>query len=136
MARDSRGRFTGSGGGGATIDASAFLQDLHIIEVELRKAVHDAVRDAVQATEEAAKATTLYQDRTGDLRKSTRGEMKFSINGTVKAGGKDAPYGAFVNNGTSMMAARPFMDDARAVGEKVLDYGLEYYCDQAINKAG
>jgi len=126
----------GGGGGGTTIDAVAFLQGLHVIEVGLRRAVHDAVRDAVQATEDAAKATTLYNDRTGDLRKSTRGEMKFSVNGTVKAGGKDAPYGAFVNNGTSRMAARPFMEDAAKVGERVLDYGLEYYCDQAINAAG
>jgi len=136
MARDSRGRFVGGGGGGsgfgsaATVDASAFLQDFHALEADLHRAVEEAVRVAVDATEESAQKTTRYQDRTTNLRKSTKRGMVFATNGEVSAGDEEAFYALFVEN------SRGFMYEAEKVGEKVLDHGLEYYCDQAINKAG
>ena len=109
------------------IDARAFLQDFHALELDLRRAVKEAVAVAAKAAEDHAKATTLYNDRTGNLRKSTRGVSAFIAEGEIRA---DMPYAQFVENG------RPFIYQASKVGEKVLDHGLEFYCDQAINKAG
>ena len=133
MARDSKGRFTSGGGGGGIgvdVDASAFLQDFHALEGDLLRAVEEAIRVAVDATEESAQKTTRYEDRTENLRKSTKRGPVFTTNGEVVAGDGEAPYAMFVEN------LRGFMYEAEKVGEKVLDHGLEYYCDQAINKAG
>ena len=112
------------------VDARAFIADLRKLESELHRAAHDAVEAATKAGEEHAKATTLFNDRTGNLRRSIKGVMKFSVAGELRAGGRaeGATYAQFVENG------RPFMYEASKVAEKVLDHGLEYYCDQAISK--
>jgi len=107
------------------IDATAFIADLHRLGSELHRAAHDAVEAATKAGEEHAKATTLYQNRTGDLRRSTKGVMKFSVVGELRA---EMKYAQFVENG------RPFMYLAGRVAEQVLDYGLEFHCDQAIRR--
>ena len=53
--------------------------------------------------------------------------LRFVSNGQVR-------FSAGVNHpGT---AERPFMNHARNVGEQTLEYGLEYYVDAAIKRAG
>ena len=108
------------------VDSAAFIHDMRQLETALHRAAHDAVEAATKAGEEHAKATTLYKNRTGNLRRSTVGVMKFSTAGELRAGEPDAPYAQFVENG------RPFMHRAGKEAEKVLDHGLEYYVDQAI----
>jgi len=142
-------------------DARAFLVDLKALEVDLRRAVHDGVRDAVKAGEEDARTTTLYKDQTGALRRSTVGTQISSVKGEIRAGAKHARFIengtpphviegkgggtlSFVANGSRVFARRvnhpgtaerPFMAHAASVAEKTLDYGLEFYVDQATSRS-
>jgi len=139
----------------------AFLADLKALEADLRRAVHDGVRDAVKAGEDDARATSLYNDRTGALRRSTVGTQISSVKGELRAGAKHARFVengtpphvieakgggtlSFVMNGTHVFAKRvnhpgtaerPFMAHAATVAEKTLDYGLELHVDQAISRS-
>jgi bacteriophage HK97-gp10 putative tail-component len=132
---------------------------LRLLEAAIRNVTVQAVRATVQDAEDHAKRTTLFRDRTGTLRRSIRGSAS-GYEGEVRA---NAPYATYVENGSppreitprgggalrfemngqTVFAKRvqhpgseerPFMQQARDHGEKVLEYGLDYSVDFAIQK--
>lgn len=143
----------------ATIDSRAFFEQLHTLGASLRNNATQALKAAVQTAEADARATTLYNDRTGALRKNTFGSVD-GLEGKLVAKTK---YARFVESGTAPHVIegrrggmlrfvmngevifrrrvnhpgtqpRPFMEHASQVGEQTLDYGLEYFTDFAIQK--
>ena len=145
-----------------TIDGRATISDLRDLNAALRNGAVTALRSALSAAEADAKSTTLYRDQTGTLRQNTKtdtGQIA-DLKGSLVA---DTKYAAFVENGTpphrieprnaSVLrfvsngqvmfargvnhpgtAERPFMTHARGVGEQTLEYGLEYFVDEAIKR--
>jgi hypothetical protein len=142
-----------------TIQGRQFLDELRVLAAGIRNNAHQALKSAVQAAEEDARGTNLYNDATGTLRKNTRGEVD-GLMGELKAATK---YAAWVESGTPPheiqgrrggtlrfvvggstvfarrvmhpgTAERPFMQHARDVGEKTLEYGLEYFTSAAIER--
>lgn len=140
------------------IDAKAFVSQLHTLGGGIYNAASMALRSAVQAAEADAKGTTLYNDRTGLLRSKTTGSVN-GLSGEIRAA---TPYAKWVENGTRPhkitarkggvlcfvsggatrfarsvnhpgTAERPFMQHAKDVGEKTLDYGADYFLDYATN---
>jgi hypothetical protein len=116
-----------------------------------------AVKAAVTAAVDDAKATTLFKDQSGALRKSITG-TSFGLEGSVTA---DAGVAKFIENGTRPhvieargsgtlafvangstvfarrvnhpgTAPRPFMEHAKQVGEQTLDYGIELLLEKPI----
>lgn len=113
------------------------------------------MRATVETAEAVAKGTKLFNDISGDLRKSIGGKPT-GLEGKVIAASK---YARFVEYGTEPhvieaksgstgrvrrvnhpgTAKRPFMAEAARVGQQTLDYGLEISTDQAIavfNRSG
>jgi len=117
-----------------------------------------ALRAAVRAARDSAKSTKRFKDVTGWLRGSIREDFDGPFKGRLRAGPK---YARFVNDGTPPheisakgggvlhfqmqghdffrrsvhhpgTKPRPFMDDAAAVGEQTLDYGLELMIERPI----
>lgn len=136
-----------------------FIDGLHLLEGALYNAGVQAIRGAVKDTEAHAKATTRFQDRTGKTRGSIEGTAN-GLEGEVKAAGASK----WIENGTEAhlierkkakalrfevagsvrfakrvhhpgTKAQPFMTEARDLGEKVLEYGLESLTDEAIKRS-
>jgi hypothetical protein len=124
------------------IDGQAFLADLKILENDILGHVKSAVERAVDETIKHAKATTLFTDRTGFLRRSIVGWTLDNVGEAsamasyahyINAGTKPHiirgnPFLTFVWNGEKMSfrsvqhpgtAPREFMDLARDWGEAV-----------------
>lgn len=120
--------------------------------------VSQAIRVATDAAYQDAKATTLFKDRTGELRGSI-GESVDGLKGRVWRGRKK--YFGFVANGTKPhmivgnpflsfvwkgarvffryvnhpgTVARPFMQHAYEVGQRVLDAQGDRFVDAAIRR--
>lgn len=127
------------------------------LEAGLNQAGHLALRSAVKASEDSAKATALWHDKTGGTRGSIKSEV-FGEVGFVRAGGAARfleygtppheihgnPFLRFQVNGqwvtTRLVkhpgtAERPFMQQASDVGQLAGDYGAEYFADFAIKRA-
>lgn len=139
------------------IHATRTLEGLSLLEAGIVQAVGLTLRSAVKATEASAKATTRFHDRTGETRGSIRGEIQGFGRGRVIAGGASRlleegtvphtivgrPLLRFVVAGQVLFrrsvkhpgtAARPFMSEARAVGEQTAAYGAEYFVSEAIRR--
>lgn len=120
------------------VDARACSRDLDRLEDDIVVAAQNALRAAIAAALESARATTLYHDQTGTLRRETKSEFFASeLTGRIGAG---TTYARYVESGTephdiSARGGGPFMQRAAAVGEQSLDYGLEYYVNGAIEAA-
>lgn len=143
----------------ARIDGKQCADDLATLNGAIVNATAQAVRGAVKDTVDHARATTLFNDRSGKTRQSIRGEAN-GPEGEVKAGG----VAKFLENGTAPheikprrakklrfvvngevafarkvnhpgTAERPFMTQARDLGEKSLEYGLEFLVDEAIKRS-
>lgn len=107
------------------------IQDIEQVSFRLQAGVVRALRAATQDAADHAKRTTLFNDRTGETRRSI--EPIFIVNGNttrteVIAGGASF----FLENGTKFMAARPFMTEARNFGELVLEYYVDHFVNEAI----
>lgn len=113
------------------IDGSACRASLATLEAGIRNNATQALATAVKEATKHATSTTLYNNRTGQLRANTTGTF-FRLEGQLIA---NTPYAKFVEEGTSRQAERPFMQQARDFGEQVLSYGLEYFTDEAIKRA-
>lgn len=141
------------------IDSAAFIADMTTLVAGIRNAGVQALKASVDAAEDHARHTPLYHDVSGKLRQNTRGTT-FGLTGTLTA---DTTYAFWVENGTDAHTiapvnrralafdwngsptvltrvrhpgtkARPFMEEARNHGEMVLDYGMEYLVDAAIQR--
>lgn len=66
--------------------------------------------EAAQSIVDAARA--IVPVKTGRLQNSIRWQMEKPLTALVQAGGEAAPYAGYVENGTSRMAAQPFMSPA------------------------
>lgn len=142
-----------------TVHTEAFRASLETLHAGIVQAAGLALRAAEGAAEADAKATTLFRDRTGDTRRSIRGQV-FGMAGRleVRGAGKLLEYGTvahviapkrasalrFVVNGTAIFRRlvhhpgtkpRPFMHIARDRGQLVADYAIEEYANYAIQRA-
>lgn len=141
------------------LDAAAFRRALDLLEAAIYNNAHQALVMSVQAAEESATHTTLYNDRSGYLRQHTKGSVQ-GLEGRLVA---DAGWAGYVENGTRPhdivargggvlafqvageqrfarrvhhpgTAARPFMQEARDIGEKTLDYGMELFVGTSFER--
>jgi hypothetical protein len=138
-------------------DSGRLLEQLELLEAGVIQAAALAMRSAITATEASAKETTLFKDKTGDTRGSIRAEARGFTGGFVQAGGVSRylengtrphvihgrPVLRFVVAGQVLFrrqvnhpgtAERPFMSEARRVGEQALEYGAEFFVAEAIRR--
>lgn len=145
----------------ATFDAAAFRASLLELHDQLRRAAQRGLVDAVQEAAKSARTTPLFNDVSGALRKSIT-ETIGDLEGEVAAG-TGAKHARFVECGTEPheitprrkqvlrfvqagnvvfarkvmhpgTKARPFMGTAADVGQQVLDYGVDFYVGDAIDR--
>ena len=139
-------------------ETQAARRDLDTLAAGIDNNARQALRTAVQEAERHAKATTLYTSHSADgLRSKTVGTVD-GFDGKLVAA---TPYARFVENGTPPhriepknatvlrfvmngqvvfrravqhpgTAERPFMAQAAKHGEQVLEYGVDYFTDHAI----
>lgn len=144
----------------ARLDGAAFVRELQTLSAGIRNNAGQALRAAVRASEDDAKSTTLFKDgATARLRQNIVGTVE-GLTGELKA---STAYAQWVESGTQPhvieaksggllrfvvagrvifarrvrhpgTAPRPFMQHAADVGDKTLDYGIEYFTDYAISK--
>lgn len=140
------------------VDGVAFLSQLRDLGAGLQNNVSQAVRVATDAVYADAKGTTLFRDRTGEL----RGSIKESVDGhTGKVSRGRKAYMSFVANGTRPhliagnpflsfewkgqrvffryvnhpgTAPRPFMQHAQDVGERIFRSVVDRFVDSAIRR--
>lgn len=142
----------------ATFDAEEFRRKLLELGASLRNAAHQALAASVHAAGESARTSKLFADGPEQsLRKSIVEEVG-GLEGKLSATAKHA---RFVEAGTRPhaiegrrggvlrfvvagevffrrrvqhpgTAERPFMREAAQIGQQTLDYGLDYFTDQAI----
>lgn len=79
------------------LDASGFLRSIRHQRTRIHHAGMTSVQDATRAAYDKAKGTTLFKDRTGQLRASIESFDTGAFSGKVQAG---APYAPFIENGT------------------------------------
>lgn len=144
------------------IDAREFVRAINDLQAGLRNGAHQALVAAVTAAHDSARTTDLFKDGPdARLRKSIIKGVPDAFSGFIKAGGSEAKYARFVENGTPPhdiapkkakalrftvsgqtffrkvvhhpgTAERPFMARAAAVGEQALDYGTELFLEKPI----
>jgi hypothetical protein len=142
----------------ATFDTKAARAGLTDAAAAVRQAIALSLREAVRAAEKAARGTVLFRDRTGGTRGSIRGEA-FDLRGVVSAAGatrflecgtnahtitaRRAKALRFVSNGEVVFRRsvrhpgtrpRPFMREAREIGEVALHYEAERFLGYAIRR--
>ena len=134
------------------IDTRAAREGLRLLAAGIVNAAAQAMRVAVAAAEKSAKSTTLWNDQSGETRGSIKGEVESYSRGFVSAGGASV----FLENGTKAASvartvpmringalifrhfkhpgikARPFMAEARVVGEATLEAALTQFINAAI----
>jgi hypothetical protein len=141
-----------------SVDGSKTLAGLELLEAGFIQAVGLTLRAGIDAAEKSAKETTLFKDKSGDTRASIKGVLEGFSRGFVSAGGAAKfldggtrahvihgnPTLRFVVNGQVFFrsfvhhpgtAERPFMREARRVGEQAMDYGAAYFVGEAIRRA-
>ncbi len=142
-----------------SVDARAFLKDLHRLTFQdIPAEVRNAMVECVKEAERDAKSTSLFNDKTGMLRKKIIGDVTSNTTGEVSA---NTSYARFVENGTPRhdirgnpllqfkwngvrvtyrrvdhpgTAPRPFMEHAGKRGEETLHDALSAYTDDAIRR--
>lgn len=85
-----------------SLDASDAEKAISQLQDDLDKAAREAVTEALQAAEADAKATTLFNDKTGLLRRSIK-SFNENLSGVLLAGGprgSDVEHASFIENGT------------------------------------
>lgn len=144
----------------ATVDASDFLRDIDKVERRLLDAARFSVQEAAEATLRAAKDTDLFQDRTGELRRTMEivDTGAFSKRVTTRAN-----HARWVNFGTRAhvitpktpggrlrffkggrtvfaqrvnhpgTAPRPFMENAAYAGQRALEMVSDMHVDLALD---
>lgn len=140
------------------VSHGSLFSQLNDLAAGLRNNMAQAVKVATDAAYQDAKGTTLFKDRTGDLRGSI-GESVDGLRGKVFRGRK--AYFGFVANGTRPhriegnpflsfvwkgvrvsfryvnhpgTAPRPYMQHAYGVGERTLNAAGNQFADAAIRQ--
>lgn len=141
------------------IDGQAFRWSLGAMLVRIINGSVEGMRIAVKSAELAAKSTRLFNDRSGYLRQHITSETS-GLKGKVVAAAK---YAVFVENGTKPhditakggtlafmqagqmrfaktvhhpgTAARPFMGEAKEVGQEILELAVNNALDSAIERS-
>ncbi len=142
------------------IDTSGFRAGLRALLANIENGAQAALQDAAHATEQAARNTQSFDDKTGQLRASIHtGPIRFGSTfveaGAEHAGwiedGTKGPYEIrakgralrFEMNGTTVfrksvmhpgIKARHFMRDAAIEGQTVMQRSLESNTDGAIRR--
>jgi hypothetical protein len=139
------------------VESAKTVAGLELLEAGVVQAIGLAMRSGIKAAEESAKSTTLFKDKSGETRRSIKGELTSFSSGFVSAGGASQ----FLENGTRAhsiygnpilrfqiagqifyrhmvnhpgTAERPFMAEARRVGEMTIAYGIDYFLGAAISR--
>ena len=144
---------------GTTVETEKTRAGLEMLQAGIIQAVGLTGAAAVADTVKAAKGTVLWRDRTGKTRDAIVGEWQGSSRrGFVRAGGASVflengtraheiwgrPMLRFVVNGTVMYRRmvkhpgtqpRPFMKEARAIGERAAQFYGERFVSAAIRRA-
>ncbi len=132
---------------------SRALEAIARVKMRVLEAAPAILRAGIEAAEASAKATTLFQDRTGETRGSIRGEAQ-GLTGFVQAGGsagflengthhpeQSGKLWVFVMNGQTIftrkireyeIAPRPFMHQAIDLGELAAFAAAETFLTAAI----
>lgn len=141
-----------------SVDTKAARAGLAMLHAGILQAAGLALQAGIKAAEGSAKSTHRWKDKTGGTRASIRGERTSYDRGFVMAGGaarllesgtrahiiQGRPTLRFVVNGQVVFArmvhhpgtaARPFMAEARMVGEQAIDYAAEYFVNEAIQRS-
>lgn len=141
-------------------DASSARRGLSDLLAGVHQAASLALRTAEEASVASAKGTDRFKDRTGATRASIRAEVRPGLRGFVSAGGASRflQYGTrahdiVARNASALRfevagavlfrrmvhhpgtAPRPFLTEARNVGERAGFETAEYLLDYAIRKA-
>lgn len=137
------------------VDGARIREGLELLQAGFIQAAALAMRAGVAAAEASAKGTTLWKDRSHETRDSIRGSVQGAARGFLTAGGasrllengtrphiiRGKPVLRFVVNGQVLFrrfvkhpgtAERPFLAEARRVGEQALEYGAEFFVGEAI----
>lgn len=121
------------------IDASQLAAQFRRVEVELERAVPQALMLLSQLVASRAKGTRLFRDRTGNLRASirqgpVRGSLASGFRVDVIAGGVGGVrYARWVHDGTRRTRPRQFMTQALESIERGGE--AQRVLDQAVNLA-
>lgn len=83
------------------IDTGAFEQSLSALETSFVSGAKQLLGEATRTAQEFARVTPLFKDRTGALRASIRRQTISTWHHRLVAGGRPAPYGVFVHEGTA-----------------------------------
>jgi hypothetical protein len=138
------------------IETRKTVASLEMLQAGVVQAIGLTMRSAIKAAEDSAKGTTLWKDRSGETRASIKGVyLGVAQGGFVTAGGASK----FLENGTPPhvirgkpilrfevagqvfyrrvvrhpgTAERPFMAEARRVGEQAALYGADVFIGAAI----
>lgn len=145
------------------IDAGALRRQLQNLSSGIYDAATHTVGAATDAATKSARATTLFDDKSGKTRQSILGDVmlvgRVGLRGIVEAGGaarflengtvaheiraKGGGMLRFVMSGTVIYrrmvqhpgtAARPFMAQAKQAGIDVIDYAGEYFVGAAVQQ--
>lgn len=111
------------------IDAAQTIADLRTLERELEIVAQQSLGQAAAFALAHAKATTSYRDRTGKLRASKRRRDNGPLDIKVSA---NTRYARFVEDGTSRIRPRKFMQAARDAAEVHLTRFIENGVNRAI----
>lgn len=141
------------------IEGRATLEGLELLEAGVVQAISLTMRAVVADAEKAARGTALWKDRSGETRGSIAGEWRgLSAGGFVRAGGASRfleggtrahvihgkPVLRFVVNGQVLFRRmvhhpgtkpRPFMAEARNVGELSAAFHAQYFVGEAVRRA-
>lgn len=82
------------------VDVEQTVKDLDRTKTDLVAATRQVLGQLAAFAASQARATTTFKDRTGNLRGSIRRGQKSTWAVFVKAGGRPAPYGKFIEEGS------------------------------------
>ena len=140
------------------VDGRAAINSLRTLRNAVQYAVQETQRAVLLETERHAKASTLFQDRSGKTRASIRAVPQTMATGFIEAGAAarfleygTRPHEIWARGGGMLRfevagtvfyrrmvhhpgtAERPFMQQARDHGQQVADYAAEFYLARAIH---
>lgn len=112
------------------VDGSAAKKALSQLQARIEEEILGAVEVGAQAAFNSAKSTTAFNDRTGRLRSSI-GKRRGASSGSIVVEAT-APYATYVENGTSRVAPRKFMQAGADLGSAAFSVAARAGIDRAI----
>ncbi len=141
-------------------DAEALRRQILDFHASIRNNAQQALASAVKAAAQSARSTALFRDGPNAVLRNSITDTIGSLEGEVAANAKHARFVEagtapheikakrrgtlrFVANGETIFrrkvmqpgtAPAPFMQEAADLGEKTLEWGLEYFIGDAIER--